>query len=100
MTPQEEASIRRVNEDCARAETLYNLKQIQQAVLECTRSGNGFVTFQEDGRITWQSNTIQRFEGPTTQAGRLHLATLCMAYCQANRPGLHYWLMDSGLGWE
>ena len=100
MTPQEEASIRRVNEDCARAETLYNLKQIQQAVLECTRSGNGFVTFQEDGRITWQSNTIQRFESPTTQAGRLHLATLCMAYCKANRPGLHYWLMDSGLGWE
>ena len=101
MTPQEEASIRRINEDCARAETLYNLGQILQEVLECTRrGGNGFVTLQEDGRITWQGETIQHFDGIKTQAGRLHLATLCMGYCQTQNPGYRYWLMDSGLGWE
>ena len=104
MTPEEAANVKRINEDCARADALPNLQQIKQAVLECVKSGQPatFVTFTEDGRILYNGQAVRSFHGVTTQAGRLHLAWICGEYCRllCSAGRFNCWLMDSGLAWE
>lgn len=104
MTPAEAASVKRINEDCARVDALPNLQQIKQAVLECTRSGQSgtFVTFTENGKIVYDTQIIGTFQGVKTQAGRLRLAWLCGQYCKDyySYGSFNCWLMDSGLAWD
>ena len=89
------------------ADSYFHGLTLKEAILERVKKGEGHITFQENGVVTWYQNGVGEAAAPVgqlygleTKQGRLQVARLCMGYCQARTPEYNYWLMDSGFAWE